>query len=393
MKQEQTGRWRSIMREVPLYVWIVGGSVLVVLVLVSYYYKITLWDWAQLLIVPAVLAGGGIWFNQRQQEREHKIETRRARETALQSYLDQMSQLLIDKEGTQLQQLEPSSDVRRLVTARTVTTLNMLDDDTKRKETVIRYLAEAHLIADKTPIVGLEGADLRHLDLSGLDLSKGNLANADLRGAKLECADLRGTDLHGADLSIATHDGTVTVTNLRGANLSVAHVADKEHPEAPTNLRGAKLRGANLGPPDEGNVTNLSGAILDSADLSPGEDGIATNLTNAILTNATLLDTNLKDAVLYLANLSDAKLTNRQELQHEREEWTARWDDPRIQQTPPPQPELREAEGLTQEQINKARGNAGMVLPSKPKDLELPPLWSKENFEQKSILKHQYSGQ
>jgi hypothetical protein len=60
MKQEQTGRWRSIMREVPLYVWIVGGSVLVVLILVSYYYKITLWDWAQLLIVPAVLAGCGI---------------------------------------------------------------------------------------------------------------------------------------------------------------------------------------------------------------------------------------------------------------------------------------------------------------------------------------------
>jgi hypothetical protein len=36
------------------------------LIAIGYSYGITLWDWANLLIVPAVIAGGGVWFaNQR----------------------------------------------------------------------------------------------------------------------------------------------------------------------------------------------------------------------------------------------------------------------------------------------------------------------------------------
>ncbi len=40
--------------------------VLGTLIAIGYSYGITLWDWANLLIVPAVIAGGGVWFaNQR----------------------------------------------------------------------------------------------------------------------------------------------------------------------------------------------------------------------------------------------------------------------------------------------------------------------------------------
>ena len=381
MNQEQSPRWRLI-RRVRVSAWIAGGSILVlVLILIGSAFGKTLWDWLQLLIVPLVLALGGYWFNWGQKQRQDTIEDRRAQDTALQSYLDHMSQLLIDKQGTELQQLKPNSEVRRLMTARTTTVLNNLD--TGRKQTVIRYLAEANLIADESPVIMLEGTDLRHLNLSGLDLSKGNLANADLRGANLGGTILRGTDLHGANLSVADDDG-YTVSNLRGANLSVADDL------TPTNLRGAKLRGANLGPPDQGEVTNLTGAILDSADLSPGENGNVTNLTNAILTNATLLDTNLKDAVLYLANLSDAKLTNKQGFQHRLDKWT---DDVNSvaamvqQQPPPPKPELLEAKGLTQKQLDQSRGNKEMELPN---GLKLPDSWSKPLLDQKRSLKEQH---
>src|SRR3712207_1577355 len=59
---------------------------LTILELVGDYYKKTLWDWADLLIVPAVLAIGGYWFNAQQREREQKKrtnvrKTRRCRST------------------------------------------------------------------------------------------------------------------------------------------------------------------------------------------------------------------------------------------------------------------------------------------------------------------------
>src|SRR5215208_1186520 len=74
----------------------------------------SLWDWLDLLIVPVVLGIGGIWLQRaqrkrelaqedRQRQRELEIAEQQAQDNALQAYLDQMSQLLIEKEGAQLQ--------------------------------------------------------------------------------------------------------------------------------------------------------------------------------------------------------------------------------------------------------------------------------------------------
>jgi hypothetical protein len=38
------------------------GAVLTVAVLIGRRYDETLWGWLKLLVVPAVIAGGGIWF-------------------------------------------------------------------------------------------------------------------------------------------------------------------------------------------------------------------------------------------------------------------------------------------------------------------------------------------
>ena len=104
---------------------------LIILVGVGYLYGNTLWDWLELLIVPAVLAGGAIWFNRSQRNRELALEERRAEEArtieqrrsqdaALLSYLDQISQLLIDHS---LRNSQSGDDVRTLARARTLTTL------------------------------------------------------------------------------------------------------------------------------------------------------------------------------------------------------------------------------------------------------------------------------
>ena len=57
----------------------------------------TVWDWLQLLIVPIVLAAAGFWFTMQQDARQQEFENQRTQDAALQAYLDQMSQLLIEK--------------------------------------------------------------------------------------------------------------------------------------------------------------------------------------------------------------------------------------------------------------------------------------------------------
>src|SRR5215208_7399049 len=78
------------------------------------------WDYLELLIVPAALAFGVYWLNRAQEERESEdadrrerereaqataqgereleVENRRAQDAVLQAYIDQMGQLLLDKD-------------------------------------------------------------------------------------------------------------------------------------------------------------------------------------------------------------------------------------------------------------------------------------------------------
>jgi hypothetical protein len=139
---------------------------LTIAVLIGYRYDITLWDWLKLLVVPAVIAGGSIWFNRQQRERELEIAReqrereleiadRRGQEEALQAYLDQMSTLLLEKD---LRNTEAGSEVRMLARARTLTVLVRLDG--YRIEYVVRFLYEAGLIVGERPELVLAGAIL-----------------------------------------------------------------------------------------------------------------------------------------------------------------------------------------------------------------------------------------
>ena len=60
-----------------------------------------------------------------------------AQDEALQEYLEQMSQMLTDKERP-LRRAQPGDDLSTVARARTLTVLTRLDDD--RKGTVVRFL-------------------------------------------------------------------------------------------------------------------------------------------------------------------------------------------------------------------------------------------------------------
>jgi hypothetical protein len=58
--------WRPTPRQ---SLWIIRiGVVLGLLFAIGYTYGVTLWDWIKLLIAPAVIAAGGLWFNAQQRD-------------------------------------------------------------------------------------------------------------------------------------------------------------------------------------------------------------------------------------------------------------------------------------------------------------------------------------
>ena len=236
----------------------------------------TLWDWLQLFIVPLALAAIGLWFSAQQDAHQQQLEEQRAQNAALQAYLDQMSQLML--EGDLLSSKENSEEVRTLARARTQTVLGQLDSD--RKASVVQFLYEASLINKEHPVLNLSDVGLRGANLSQLDLS-----SADLSGAILINADLHGTDLSDAILINAKLDyASLNDAPLSGAKLSSA------------KLNNADLNNANL------DYASLNDAELDAADLS------GASLRYAILREAQLTGTDLSRADLSMADLRDARL-------------------------------------------------------------------------------------
>jgi hypothetical protein len=178
VEQQQQSRWRPTRQQV---LWTSGViATLTIAILIGYGYGITLWDWIKLLVVPAVIAAGGLWFNRQQRERELRtareqreqeveIAERRTQDEALQAYLDQMSTMLIpNKDQPSLYKARPGDGLSSVARARTLTVLPRLDGD--RKARVVQFLYESGLIAKNHPILAMSGAYLSGANLSVADL-------------------------------------------------------------------------------------------------------------------------------------------------------------------------------------------------------------------------------
>ena len=331
MDQQQQPRERSFIRElVPDWrptreqrLWVIRIVILFVVVLgvltlISWPFGITLWEWVKILIVPAVIAGGGIWFNRQQQQRELKIAVQRAQDEALQAYLDRMGNLLFDKADPP-REVSDEIEVRKLARAHTLTILRRLDPG--RKRSVLDFLYEADLIQRPPPppaplqppppapiqppppaplqppqrVIDLGSPDFEY---STADLSKAKLIGAVLRladlsgptnGANVSRADLRGADLRGADLSHATLRGAdlsgalLSRSELRYADLTGAYLIGTEFTGA--NLWGAQLSGAYFRRPEGSTqqyADELREAGLPDERIERAIRG-QTNLTNAML--------------------------------------------------------------------------------------------------------------
>ena len=260
------------------------------------------------LAIPVVLAAAGLWFTAQQDQRQQEIEGQRAKQAQkiedqrakaereladqraqdeeLQAYLNQMSQLMLERK---LQEAEPGDPVYTLAQARTSTVILRLDAE--HNASVIRFLRDSGLAwSASARLEGTSGGpaavDTRPPPASVSLLSGIALNRADLSGADLSWADLSNADLSGADL----RDAYLAWSFLHNAKLN-----------------GAKLQGADLrGDPHQRGDADLSEANLSEANLSEAD------LSYDDLSSANLQGANLTDAVLRGANLSNAKVTSEQ---------------------------------------------------------------------------------
>jgi hypothetical protein len=269
----------------------------------------TLWDWLGLLgvlAIPVVVGIGAAWFTAQQGKVADRENTDNQRETALQAYIDKLSELLLEK---QLRGSQPDDEVRKIARVRTLTILPRLD--AKRKRSVLQFLREAGLIDRDKCIIDLSGGiseGLLGADLSGV-MGGINLSGTNLSGTNLSKANLLGDNLRGTDLSEADLEGAkLSLVDLSGANM---HKADLSG----TDLWGATLVGADLSGAymDNADLTGakLMGATLVGADLS-GANLLAAELVGADLNGANLKGANLFATDLSEANLSRAKVTEEQ---------------------------------------------------------------------------------
>lgn len=280
----------------------------------------SLWDMAELVIIPLSLAFIAFFLNrtQRKQEQElaqkeretdRQIAEERVQETVLQNYLDRMTELLLEKN---LRSSATDSEIHSIARVRTITVLQSLTGT--RQGRVLQFLKESRLI-DKTETIielhgailqgaNLEGINLEETNLSGIDFQNANLREVNFKGTKLNKVVLKGANLEWADLEGAVLDWVdLCSASLKYANLDRAFCVDVKLDEA--NLFHSRLKNAWLGWCDLQKViligAQLQGSYLKGAKLS-GLNLDRVNLANANLKDADLRGTNLSQDYLISLN-------------------------------------------------------------------------------------------
>lgn len=276
----------------------------------------TLWDWLQLLIVPVVLAVIAFLFSwaekrndrlitQQRTEEDKGIARRRTQDATLQSYLDQVAQLLLHKEDGKVSKAHLEDDVRAVIRARTLTVLDglvetsniNLDQDQPhfrrksldRKRSLLQFLYEADLIDRKEPVIDLRGANLRDAYLREVTIH-----DACLRKVDLGCADLGYTDLKGVNLSEANlGKAQLNDAKLQGVNFEKANVNDANFVSEAWEK-------------DNTRTTDLTKAVLDEAHLM-GSDLRGTTLVEASINNTNLAKVDLRGASVTVEQLAMCK--------------------------------------------------------------------------------------
>jgi hypothetical protein len=168
----------------------------------------TLWDWLDLLLVPLILGIGIATIETMESRRVDYNLTERYKQEMLRDYFRNIHALVFNKQNmTTLKNAERYDPQRELLGSQTLTTLEVLEEDTTRKSQIIRFIGNSSL-SRFIPLrrANLADTNLSHVDLTGADLRLTNLKRANLTGANLCRADLSGAKIQQADLTDAKYN-------------------------------------------------------------------------------------------------------------------------------------------------------------------------------------------
>jgi hypothetical protein len=147
-------------------------------------------------LLTATAAVGNLYISRRNLQQQRDLDERRAQEDALQSYFEQMGDLLTNHSLINTDR----EDIRQLAQGQTLTVLARLDDR-RRQGALVRFLHGAGLINRGTAIISLMDAILVGVDLYYTVLEEADLSGADLRDALVTeeqlaaCASLEGATM------------------------------------------------------------------------------------------------------------------------------------------------------------------------------------------------------
>ena len=274
----------------------------------------TLWDWLQLLLIPVVLAIVAFSFNAGQASMNHQLEQQSNQEQVVDTYLNQMSNLLLQYH---LHDSQLSDPIRAIAQATTLTALDRLDGE--HKNIIILFLYRADLLKYHYYKHGEKECIDRSLpnkfsnEQPIITLSQGNIEGVTINNLKLSCIDLHNMNLEGSNFSTSLLDRADLGLSL-AMNADFSHASMKAANLYYLDLSEAHLQGALL---QYANMTGicLSHARLDGAALQHADLRAYTHSVNYATLfcgqhdNATLTPANLSDAVLTQANLTGADLT------------------------------------------------------------------------------------
>jgi uncharacterized protein YjbI with pentapeptide repeats len=262
----------------------------------------TLFDWLDVVAVPAILAlsaaGATYWISYQQ----ILIGEDNRRSELMANYYERMQELLLKEK---MLETPIGSQQRVMGSALTLSTFRQLGNDGERKGELLKFLYQAKLINGQCQvplapnqlqdcsIINLKGARLdkiaieANVELSGVDLERARLAGANLVEIQLTKATMVAAELKRADLSKAVlnesqmknaildeavlTDANLYEANLVGASLKEATLTGANLAKA--DLRCARLQGANLKvmKPGELEGTRFEGATYDELTQFPDE--------------------------------------------------------------------------------------------------------------------------
>ncbi|WP_157087527.1 pentapeptide repeat-containing protein [Anabaena sp. CA = ATCC 33047] len=242
---------------------IIKGKIVTTSTTTKYEPAKTLWDWMGILIAPFVLAIIGLIFQiiqeniqQEKEEYAQKQIEEKQRESAVINYQQYIVNSIlnlnqaIDNDQENNYSTEHYSNILDLIRNMTLSILQDLDGDERRKATILVVLYNCSLIKKDKPKVYLKEANFEGANFSKLNLSEADLQGVNFSNANFTNALLSNTNLKEANLSNANLQGAnLFNANLSGANLFNADLRKAEFKKADlkgANLSEADLRGAKL---------------------------------------------------------------------------------------------------------------------------------------------------